>query len=346
MKKVLAVLMLLCVTLALAGCSGSSSGETTSTGSAGSTAGGSSTAQEASWTPDDDVNVIVAYAPGGSSDLLARVFTTDAADCFATPMVVNNISGGGCAIGFSELIQAEPDGLTIGNTNSAVVVNCLNAETPYVYYEELQPLCQIGYAPYVVYVRADSDIQNLDDLKDAILSRDVVMAANNRGGQTHWELEYFALKNGGDISAVIYDGGASSIAALLGGHAEVTVQAPSDGQEYVKSGDLRAIAVLDDERLTSEIYKDVPTSVEQGYDWLQNGFFHGYSAPLGVSDEVIKYYEDAYKAALDMPEVKEAIENYGFNVEFQDHEEFGKTWTDSVARYTEIYEELGDRLLE
>lgn len=346
MKKVLAVLMSLCVTLALAGCSGSSSGETTSTGSAGSTAGGSSTAQEASWTPDDDVNVIVAYAPGGSSDLLARVFTTDAADCFATPMVVNNISGGGCAIGFSELIQAKPDGLTIGNTNSAVVVNCLNAETPYVYYEELQPLCQIGYAPYVVYVRADSDIQNLDDLKDAILSRDVVMAANNRGGQTHWELEYFALKNGGDISAVIYDGGASSIAALLGGHAEVTVQAPSDGQEYVKSGDLRAIAVLDDERLTSEIYKDVPTSVEQGYDWLQNGFFHGYSAPQGVSDEVIKYYEDAYKAALDMPEVKEAIENYGFNVEFLDHEEFGKTWTDSVARYTEIYKELGDRLLE
>lgn len=303
--------------------------------------------QAASWQPKGDVTVIVAYGPGGSSDLLARTFTEKCKDCFATPMVVNNMPGGGNAIGFTELINAKPDGQTIGNTNSSVVVNCLTGETPYVYYEELQPICQVGWAPYVVYVRKDSDIKNLDDLKNAILTRDVVMAANNRGGQTHWELEYFAMKVGGDITSVIYDGGAKSIAALMGGHAEVTVQAPSDGAEYVRSGDLRAIAILDPNGLPdNEVYKDVPTSEAQGYGWLTNGFFHGYSAPKGLSDEMIKYYEDCFKACLEKPEVKEAIEGYGFTVNFLDHEGFRKLWDDSVAMYSGAFEELGDRLTE
>lgn len=330
---------------AAAGGTEAAAGGTESTTAAGG-AGAEKAAEGEGWKPGKDVSVIVAYGPGGSSDLLARTFANEGAASFATPLVINNISGGGCAIGFTELINAKADGMTIGNTNSAVVVNCLTAETPYQYYEELQPLCQIGYAPYVVYVAKDSEIQNLDDLKDAVLSRDVVMACNNRGGQTHWELEYFAFKNGGDISAVIYDGGASSIAALLGGHAEVTVQAPSDGQEYVKSGDLRPIAILDANRLENDVYKDVPTSKEQGYEWLTNGFFHGYAAPKGVSDEVIKYYEDSYRASLDIPEVKDAIESYGFTVAFQNHEEFGKTWTDSVEKYKSAFEELGDRLTE
>lgn len=309
--------------------------------------GGVAIAAEADgWVPEDDVTVIVAYDAGGSSDLLARTFANDGADCFATPLVISNMPGGGNAVGFSELINSKPDGLTIGNTNSSVVVNCLTGETPYVYYEELQPICQVGFAPYVVYVRADSEIENLDDLKDAILSRDVVMAANNRGGQTHWELEYFAMKVGGDITSVIYDGGAGSIAALLGGHAEVTVQAPSDGAEYVRSGDLRAIAILDPERLTSDVYKDVPTSAEQGYEWLTNGFFHGYSAPKGISEEAIKYFEDGFRATLEIPEVAEAIESYGFSVDFQDHEEFAQTWADTVEMYSSAFEELGDRLTE
>ena len=339
--------------ISLAACSGSSGAgesqkpaESSAKAEENSGEGAQTEAAAESWTPDGDVSVIVAYGPGGSSDLLARTFANEGGSCFATPLVINNIPGGSNAIGFTELINSKPDGLTIGNTNSSVVTNCLTADAPYQYYEELQPLCQVGYAPYVVYVSKDSEINNLGDLKDAILARDVVLAANNNGGQTHWEMEYFAMKAGGDISAVVYVGGASSIAALLGGHAEVTVQAPSDGQEYVRSGDLKPIAILGANRLTSDVYKDVPTSAEQGYEWLTNGFFHGYAAPKGLTDEMITYYEDCFKAAMEMPEVKAAIENYGFTVDFQDHEEFGQTWTDSIERYRSIFEELGDRLTE
>lgn len=331
MKKVLVCLLVLLTAMAMVFAQGQAESETSSSGE---------------WKPSKDVSVIVAYSAGGSSDLLARTFANEAASVWASPLVINNMPGGGNAIGFTALNQANPDGYTIGNTNSSVVVNCLTGTTPFVYYEELQPICQVGFAPYVVYVAKDSPIQNLKDLEEAVKTRDVVMAANNRGGQTHWELEYFAMKVGSDITAVIYNGGSSSIAALLGGHAEITVQAPSDGQEYVRSGDLRAIAILDDERLTTEVYKDIPTSVEQGYGWLQNGFFHGYSAPKGIPTDKLKYFEDGFKAALEIPEVREKIEYYGFTVDYKNAEEFKQVWLDSVAKYKNAFEELGDRLTE
>ncbi len=332
MKKVLVVLMVLLVSMGLVFAQGQSEG--------------SSADASGTWKPAKDVSVIVAYSAGGSSDLLARTFANEAASAWATPLVINNMPGGGNAIGFTALNQAKPDGYTIGNTNSSVVVNCLTGTTPFVYYEELQPICQVGYAPYVVYVAKNSPIKDLKGLEEAVKTRDVVMAANNRGGQTHWELEYFALKVGSDITAVIYNGGSSSIAALLGGHAEVTVQAPSDGQEYVRSGDLRAIAILDDERLGTDVYKDVPTSVEQGYGWLQNGFFHGYAAPKGLSADKLAYFEDGFKAALEIPAVREKIEYYGFTVDYKNGAEFKQVWLDSVAKYKSAFEELGDRLTE
>lgn len=305
-----------------------------------------SAAASGPWKPSKDVTVIVAYGAGGSSDLLARTFANEGASAWDTPLVITNVPGGGNAIGFTQLAQAKPDGYTIGNTNSSVVVNCLTGSTPFVYYEELQPICQVGFAPYVVYVAKDSPIKNLKDLEEAVKSRDVVMAANNRGGQTHWELEYFAMKVGADITAVIYNGGAASIAALLGGHAEITVQAPSDGQEYVRSGDLRAIAILDEKRLETPVYKDVPTSVEQGYGWLQNGFFHGYSCPKAMPKEMVKYFEEGFKKTLEMPAVREKIEYYGFTVDYKDSEGFKKVWLDSVDKYKNAFAELGSRLTE
>ena len=299
------------------------------------------------WTPEDEVKVIVAYGAGGSSDLVARIFATQGASAFKTPLVIENMPGGGNAIGFSALIQSAPDGMTIANTNSSVVTNCLpGKEAPYIYYEEMTPICQVGYAPYVVYVKGDSNINNLDDLKNEILSREVLLACNNRGGQTHWEMEYFAMRNGGDVTSVIYGGGADSIAALLGGHVDVTVQAPADGKEYVKSGDLKAIAILDANRLDLEPFTEVPTSAEQGYEWFTNGFFHGYSAPKDIPEDKLQYFEDAFKAALEMPEVAEAISGYGFSINYLDSEGFKAAWLEAVDKYINAFAELGDRLSE
>lgn len=300
--------------------------------------------EEKTWTPEHEVVVICPYSAGGSSDMLTRVFTTTGADAFDVPMVVNNMGGANCSIGFSAAIQSKADGYTITHASIAAVTNGVKEDAPYVYYEELQPICKVAENASVFYVRADSDIKNLDDLRDALLSREVIASVTNLGGSSHYTVEWFAKTEGSDITSVRYDNGAEAIAAVLGGHAEITSQTPADGMEYVRSGDLRAIAVLNTERSKNEVFKDVPTSVEQGYEYLVNTSYQGFAMPKGAPEEVLEYYENAFKRAVEMPEVKEAIEGYGFEVKFEDHDEYYQTWLKSAETAKYINSELADRL--
>lgn len=299
------------------------------------------------WTPGGgNVTLITPYAAGGTSDQVARLFANSDA-FYDANIVVENVPGGSCAIGLTKIVQSKPDGFTIGNTSTPMIVLPITTNTqPYVYYEEVIPICRPNVSTFAMFVRADSDIYDLDDLADEILSREVVAACNSRGGNSHWEPEYFAYKVGGDITAVFYDGGASSIAALLGGHVDLTVQNPNDGREYVRSGDLRCIAVLGEERLTDEVYKDVPTTVEQGYPFLISHGFQGYSLPKGTPDNIVKYYNDCFAEACRDPEIVAALERMGYTVEPLDSEEFKAFIESMVSVYKDVFENIGDRLNE
>ena len=307
----------------------------------------SSSSSEA-WTPaGGNVSMIVPYGVGGSSDQVARIFASSKAFKDAN-IVVENVPGGGCAIGLTKFVQSKADGFTIGNTSAPMIILPITTKTqPYVYYEKVIPICRATVSTFAMFVRADSNIKNLDDLKAEINKREVILAANSRGGNSHWETEYFAYKVGGDVTTVFYDGGASSIAALLGGHADVTVQNPNDGREYVRSGDLRCIAVLGEERLLhEEVYKDVPTTVEQGYPWLINHGFQGYSLPAGCPDNVVEYYNEAFKAACQDPEVIEKLAKIGYSISYLDKDGFAQFVNDMVKVYKDVFTNIGERLSE
>ena len=225
-----------------------------------------------------------------------------------------------------------------------VVLPTSTTTQPYVYYERIEPICRSAVSTFVVYVRPDSGINNLDDLKKEILSREMILACNSKGGNSHWEMEYFAMKNGGDVTAVVYNGGASSIAAVLGGHADITVQAPNDGREYVRSGDLKAIAVLNTERLSDSVYADVPTSVEQGYPWLINVGFQGFSLPKETPQNIVDFYRECFRNALSDPVIIEETKKLGMIPAYLDADEFSDFIDESVANYKEIFSVLKGRL--
>ena len=332
MKRIISVMLVLCLSLMLFAQGGSEAAAADSSGA---------------WTPKGgNVNIIVPFGAGGSSDLTVRAIVNNGAKYFPdTTLVVENVPGGGCAIGLTKFVTSKPDGFTIGNTSTPMVVLPTSTTTqPYVYYEMVEPICRSAVSTFVVYVRSDSGIYNLEDLKNEILSREMILACNSNGGNSHWEMEYFAMKNGGDVTAVVYDGGASAIAAVLGGHADITVQAPNDGREYVRSGDLRAIAVLNTERLTDSVYADVPTSVEQGYPWLTNVGFQGFSLPKGTPQNIIDFYRECFRNALADPVIMEETEKLGMIPAYLDADEFSAFIDESVANYKEIFSALEGRL--
>ncbi len=297
------------------------------------------------WTPTKSVDFIVPFNPGGSSDLLARIFANQGAKYFDSDFVVLNVPGGSCAIGWTELITRKPDGYSIGICNNGIPILPQTMETPFIYKDELQALTMWGIAPYVVVVNANSGYETLEDLMQAIKANPngLVSGACAVGSNTHYEMEMLAQMVGSDIKSVVFDGGAPAIAALLGNNIDVTVQAPSDAAQYIESGDLRCLAVLTTERMSNPTYANVPTAIEQGYD-LVSECYQGVGVPKGTPDDVIAYYEKCFSEALQDPEVIAAINNLGFEVKFEDHETYQARWETAAENFKTIIETLGDRL--
>ena len=352
MKKRFSMLLAVAMVMSLVACNGSKTAETPAeavqaeNGSESSEAAdGDGEAQEL-WAPEKTVDFIVPFNAGGSSDLLARVFANQGSSYFDTEFVIINEGGGSCSIGLTDLITREPDGYAVGICNNGVPTLPLSMETPYVYKDELDAVCMWGIAPYVVVVNADSEYQTLTDLMDAIKENpnSLVSGACSAGSNTHIEMEMLAYMVDSDIKSVIFDGGSSAIAALLGNNIDVTVQTPTDAAQYIESGDLRCVAVLAEERMTDELFADIPTAIEQGYD-LTSECFQGVGAPKGLPDEVIAYYEKCFSEALQDPAVVEAISNLGFEVHYENHEEYQARWDRTAEEFQTIVDTLGDRLV-
>lgn len=300
----------------------------------------------AEWAPKKSVDFIVPFNPGGSSDMLARIFANQGAKYFDKEFVVLNEAGGSCAIGLTDLITRKADGYSIGICNNGVPTLPVSMETPFVYKDVLDAICMWGIAPYVVIVNADSPYNTLNDLMDAIKANPngLVSGTCSAGSQTHIEMEMLALMVDSDIKSVAFDGGSAAIAALIGKNIDVTVQTPADCKQYLESGDLRAVAVLSDSRLTGEAFKDIPTAIEQGFE-LVSECYQGCGAAKGLPADVIEYYEKHFAEALEDPEVIAAIENLGFEVHFEDHATYQARWDATAESFATILESLGDRLI-
>ncbi len=351
MKKVFAILTALILAVSLSACATQNTGQNTAASTSSSISSTEALAESeetavSTWVPTKSVDFIVRFNAGGSSDLLARIFTNQGADYFENNFVVLNEGGGSCSIGLTDLISRPADGYAIGICNNGVPTLPLAIETPYVYKDELTALCMWGIAPYVVVVNASSEYYTLEDLMTAIKENPngLVSGACSAGSNTHYEMEMLAMMVNSDIKSVIYDGGSSAIAALLGNNIDVTVQAPSDAAQYIESGDLRCVAVLSTQRMSNPIYADVPTAQEQGYD-LVSECFQGCGTSKGVSAEIIAYYENCFKAALEDPDVIEAINNLGFDVIFEDSSTYQARWESTASNYEAIITALGDRLI-
>ena len=198
----------------------------------------------------------------------------------------------------------------------------------------------------VVIVNANSPYNTLGEMMDAIKANPngLISGACGAGSQTHIEMEMLAYMVDSDIKSIAFDGGSAAIAALLGNNIDVTVQTPADCKQYLESGDLKCLAVLSSERLKGEIFKDIPTAIEQGYD-LVSECYQGCGAAKGQDPEVIAYYEKCFQEALADSEVQAAIENMGFEVLYEDHATYQARWESTAESFATILETLGDRLI-
>lgn len=283
------------------------------------------------------VTLIVPFAAGGSTDIQARIIAPALERELGVTVTVLNRAGAGSQVGITELVTAEPDGYTIGFTNlPSTLMTYLDPERQAVYdREDFQVVALQAVDPSVVAVRADGPFQTLDDLINEARANPEGIRSGTAGvgSSQHVQTVMFEQETGVDLAPVHFEGGGPAVTALIGGHIEVVMTQVGESLSQVKSGSVRLLGVMSDER--SPYHPDVPTLKEQGIDLVANSS-RGMSLPAGTPPEIVEIWSEATKNAMEDPEFQQRMKDSGIEIVYMDTPEYEEYWNE----YESVVEEL------
>lgn len=318
MKKTAIIALLLCLALVLCACGTAAAPEKKDP----------APAEKGAWAPTGPVSVIVAYKAGNGTDVTARILAKYAEKYVGQTLVIENVDGGSGSIGWSQLAAAKADGQTIGfmnlpNFNSSIVKELGTYKT-----SDFAPICNHVTETSLVVVRADDErFQTLEDLVKFAKENNTVASTNGAQASNHIGAQAFANSAGFKYTDLPQGNTNDEIMSLLGKEADWCVAKVADIEGRT---DVKPLACFSAERLKS--LPDVPTLGELGYydKWL--GSSRCIVAPAGVSEEVIAFFEKAFKDTMEDPEYLKAAAE--FNTDFRGAAET-KTLIEEQQTFTE-----------
>ena len=254
--------------------------------------------------PTKPISLIVPYAAGGSSDMVARALAKVAPKHFPVSMVVINAAGGAGITGRVQVVSAKPDGYTLlfGYGSGEDLVTPHTMKPPYDQFKDLVPVCQITIASLVIVVPASNPAKTLKEFvawaKDQ--KREITGAVSTKGASVDITMQALMKVAGVKAKTIPFRGGAEAVTTVLGGHTDFAGAVPAEVLSHVKAGRLRILAVCLPERDPS--IPDIPTFIEQGVNVTTMGAIRGIGVPKGTPDAVIDYLESSFKKVTLEPE--------------------------------------------
>ncbi len=291
--------------------------------------------------PSRPVQLMVAFPPGGSTDVGARVVAAIAEKILGKPMVVLNRGGAGGQVGWTEMSRQKPDGYYIGYINlPATNTVILDPERKAIFgVDAFVPIINQVLDPGIVWVRADSPYKTLKDLVDAAKKAPNTIRTATTGILSDDHLAILMLEEAapGAIFRIVHlAGGADQLKEILGGHVDVAFDNVGSIAPRVRSGELRGLAVMDHQR--SKFVPDVPTMKESGYPSVISSSTRGIAAPKGVPQPVLKKLEEVLKKAMEDPEHVQKLEAAGLAIKIMVGEEYARYYRETheqAKKYTE-----------
>ncbi|HEV8106780.1 MAG TPA: tripartite tricarboxylate transporter substrate binding protein [Burkholderiales bacterium] len=250
--------------------------------------------------PSKPIRLVVPFAPGGSSTLVARFMSEEMAKGLGTSVVIENKPGGGGNIAMQEVARAAPDGYTliIGHVGSLAMNPYMYERLPYDVDKDFAAVSLLAIVPniFVVYHEVPAkDLREFVALAKAKPGQINYGSAGN-GSAGHLAMEYLKQVAGIELQHVPYKGTGPNVTDLIAGRTQATSAGTPPLLPHVKSGKLRVIAVGTSKRLHS--IPDVATVAEQGYPGFETSQWYGLNAPAGTPEPIIRRLaEEARKAA-------------------------------------------------
>jgi tripartite-type tricarboxylate transporter receptor subunit TctC len=289
--------------------------------------------------PDKPIRLVVPFAAGGGTDLIARTLGAGMSTELGQQVIVDNKPGAGTIIGTDAVAKSAPDGYNIVIASFAHAINpSLQPKLPFDTSKAFTPITLIGKGPNVLVVRADSPFKTVKDIIDAARAKPgkLTYASQGNGTSAHLAGEMFTNLTKVEMIHVPYRGAGPAITDLLGGQVDMIFGTAAAVANFVDGGKLRAIAVTTAE--PSPAYKGVPT-VAQTVPGYAVESWYGLYAPAGTPAEVIAKLNAAAKKAAKSPEFSKKVEHEGLVVTATDPAELDRYVKAEEARWRKIVKE-------
>ncbi|MSQ87668.1 MAG: tripartite tricarboxylate transporter substrate binding protein [Betaproteobacteria bacterium] len=295
--------------------------------------------------PNKPIRIVVPYAAGGTSDILARQIGPKLTEAWSQPVIVENRPGANGNVGAEFVAKSAPDGYTLLLTDlgGLAISASVYPKLPFNPAKDFSPVVMVSYSPHVLAVNPEVQVKNVQELIAMAKAHPgkLNFAISGIGGAPQLAAIEFAQRTGVQWTYIPYKGGSDAVTAVVGGQAHVLFNGMLATWPSVTGGRLKALAISSAQRVPSAM--DTPTVAEQGLSGFETGSFQGIVGAAGTPSATVAKLNAELSKALNAAAMKERFVKLGTEVRTSTPESLGAWMQAEQAKWAKVVKESGAR---
>jgi tripartite-type tricarboxylate transporter receptor subunit TctC len=290
--------------------------------------------------PNKPIRFVVAFAPGGITDIVARLLGERLTERLGQSIVIDNKGGAAGALGAKMVATSDPDGYTLLVTTTAVAIGAAASTTAVDPRSQLTPIALAASTPTIISAKAPAQAKTLMEFVRARKDGHLTYSSAGVGTTEHLTAAYIFKKVPGlEATHVPFRSGSETVNAVLGNHVDLSATSPPTSLSFIQDGKLQVLAVASHKRVAQ--LPDVPTLAEMGLVDVENASWIALFGPPGMSPATVQFLNTEVQTALRAPEFRERLTKIGYDVIEGSQPQFVSYIQSEVGKWGQILKETG-----